>query len=91
MTLGFPVSVSRKAFGSDRKVGFGWPGLIGDGGFEAMVGSLTIAYRRKRNVGGRVLRNFARSSTDTLADTFREKMLHASRRVWDCRAIGGFE
>ena len=47
----------------------------------AMVGSLTIAYRRKRNVGGRVLRNIARCSTDTLADTFREKMLHASFRI----------
>lgn len=50
-----------------------------------MVGSLTIAYRRKRNVGGRVLRNFARSSTDTLADTFREKMLHASGRKIRCK------
>lgn len=28
-----------------------------------MAGSLTILYRRKRNVGGRVLRNFARSSS----------------------------
>lgn len=43
----------------------------------AVVCSLKIEYRRKRNVGGRVLRNFARCSTDTLADTFREKMLHA--------------
>ncbi len=51
------------------------------GGDFIMAGSLTIAYRRKRNVGGRVLRNFARSSTDTLADTFREKMLHA----FDCK------
>ena len=45
-----------------------------DGGVGAMVGSLTISYGRKRNVGGRVLRNFERSSTDTLADTFREKI-----------------
>lgn len=50
-----------------------------------MAGSLKIAYRRKRNVGGRVLRNFARSSTDTLADTFREKMLHASDRKVRCK------
>jgi hypothetical protein len=51
-----------------------------------MAGSLKIAYRRKRNVGGRVLRNFARGSTDTLADTFREKMLHASEQS-DVRCI----
>jgi len=50
-----------------------------------MVGSLTTAYRRKRNVGGRVLRNIGRCSTDTLADTFREKMLHASGREIRCK------
>ena len=40
----------------------GWT-FICDGGFCAMVGSLTITYRRKRNVGGRVLRNIGRCSS----------------------------
>jgi hypothetical protein len=33
------------------------------GRWFSMAGSLTILYRRKRNVGGRVLRNFARGSS----------------------------
>ena len=66
--------------------GWTWCRLVPvDGGFT-MVCSLTILYRRKRNVGGRVLRNIGRCSTDTLADTFREKMLHASEQS-DVRCI----
>ncbi|MBZ9606157.1 hypothetical protein, partial [Phyllobacterium chamaecytisi] len=85
------LSLKETVTGSDILSGLtGRSGLfgrtfIGDGGFCAMVGSLTITYRRKRNVGGRVLRNIERCSTDTLADTFREKMLHASDRKVRCK------
>jgi hypothetical protein len=95
--LVLPVTVERFAAAFGLAFPAGMPGVWLEGWMIfgrwlwAMAGSLKIEYRRKRNVGGRVLRNIGRCSTDTLADTFREKMLHASFRVWDCRAIGGFE
>ena len=42
-------------------------------GFCSMAGSLKIEYRRKRNVGGRVLRNFVRSSKQILWRTRFER------------------
>jgi hypothetical protein len=61
-------------------------GHCSDGDVCVMVGSLTSSYRRKRNVGGRVVRNICEDvRADTLADTFREKMLHASDRKIGCK------
>ena len=67
----------------------GWPRVLPEGGLAmlagvsggdwtgfVLVGSLTISYGRKRNVGGSVLRNFPRGEFNGyMADTFREKML----------------